>query len=142
MPLNSIWLAIAVGLLTGILSGFGIGGGSLLLLYLTLGGGMTQYAAGGSNLLYFLCCAPTALWLHGKNGLIERRAAGWAAVGILPCIAAAWAASVIPTEWLRRIFGILLLYIGCREVFAPSDPDRHSDPPRRGAAQKKTSPSR
>ena len=29
-------LAVAIGLLTGILSGFGIGGGSLLLLYLTL----------------------------------------------------------------------------------------------------------
>ena len=122
MSLISIGTAIAVGLLTGILSGFGIGGGSLLLLYLTLVGGMSQYAAGGINLLYFLCCAPAALCFHGKNGLIEWRAAGLGAIGILPCVAAAWAASVLPTDWLRRIFGVLLLYIGFHEVFGRSSP--------------------
>lgn len=53
-------LAVAVGLLTGILSGFGIGGGSLLLLYLTLFEGAGQYQAGGINLLYFLVCACSA----------------------------------------------------------------------------------
>ena len=67
-------LAVAIGLLTGILSGFGIGGGSLLLLYLTLFEGAGQYQAGGINLLYFLSCAPAALISHRKNGLIEREA--------------------------------------------------------------------
>ena len=67
-------LAVAIGLLTGILSGFGIGGGSLLLLYLTLFKGTGQYQAGGINLLYFLSCAPAALISHRKNGLIEREA--------------------------------------------------------------------
>ena len=60
-------LAVAIGLLTGILSGFGIGGGSLLLLYLTLFEGAGQYQAGGINLLYFLSCAPAALISHRKT---------------------------------------------------------------------------
>ena len=42
-------LAVAIGLLTGILSGFGIGGGSLLLLYLTLFEGAGQYQAGAES---------------------------------------------------------------------------------------------
>ena len=46
----TIALAVLVGALTGVLSGFGIGGGSLLLLYLTLCAGMEQFAAGGVNL--------------------------------------------------------------------------------------------
>ena len=44
-------VAFVVGLVTGILSGFGVGGGSLLMLYLTMFAGVQQYAAGGINLL-------------------------------------------------------------------------------------------
>ena len=62
-------LAVAVGLLTGILSGFGIGGGSLLLLYLTLFEGAGQYQAGGINLLYFLSWAPASLISQRNLGL-------------------------------------------------------------------------
>lgn len=63
-----------VGLLTGVLSGCGIGGGSLLLLWLTLVQDMPQFTAGGINLLYFLACAPAALVSHLKNHLIDRGA--------------------------------------------------------------------
>ena len=66
--------AFVVGLLTGVLSGCGIGGGSLLLLWLTLVQDMPQFTAGGINLLYFLACAPAALVSHLKNHLIDRGA--------------------------------------------------------------------
>ena len=36
-------LEFLVGLVTGIISGFGIGGGSLLILYLTAVAGVNQY---------------------------------------------------------------------------------------------------
>ena len=46
------WLLSAlVGAVTGVLSGFGVGGGTLLLLWLTLVQGMEQIQAGGVNLL-------------------------------------------------------------------------------------------
>ena len=53
--------AFVVGLLTGVLSGCGIGGGSLLLLWLTLVQDMPHFTAGGINLLYFLACWPISL---------------------------------------------------------------------------------
>ena len=112
--------AVLAGLLTGILSGFGIGGGSLLLLYLTLIAGMEQVQAGGINLLYFMACAPAALYAHIRNGLVEGRAVVWCAgAGVVTAVAASLLASHMDTGWLRRGFGLFLLYVGWRELRAP-----------------------
>ena len=111
-------IAIVVGMATGILSGFGIGGGSLLILYLTAFAGMDQYTAGGVNLLYFLCCAPTALIAHLRHKRVELRAVLWCSLaGVLTSAGFALVAAYLPTDWLRRLFGVLLLYIGVRELF-------------------------
>ena len=92
-----------VGLLTGVLSGFGIGGGSLLILYLTGVAGVNQYVAGGINLLYFLFCAPAALISHIKNRLIDTKTVIWCtAAGILTSLLAAWVAGMIEVTLLRR----------------------------------------
>ena len=113
-----IWLGITVGILTGIISGFGVGGGSLLVLYLTAVMGVAQYTASGVNLLYFLCCAPTALWSHIRQKRVDWQAVIWcAAVGAVTSVGAAFAASYLPSDLLRRLFGGLLLYIGVRELF-------------------------
>lgn len=115
--MSAVW-AVAVGLLTGILSGFGIGGGSLLLLYLTLCAGVGQYQAGGVNLLYFLACAPAALVSHRENGLIEREAVKYCVpAGVITSVMAAWLAAAVDTALLRRGFGLVMLYIGVKEAF-------------------------
>ncbi len=115
--MSAVWAA-AVGLLTGILSGFGIGGGSLLLLYLTLCAGVGQYQAGGVNLLYFLACAPAALISHRKNGLIDSSAVKYCVpAGVFTSICAALFAARLSTDLLRRAFGVFLLYIGAKELF-------------------------
>ncbi len=114
-------LPIMVGAATGIISGFGVGGGSLLVLYLTAVIGTDQYTAGGINLLYFLCCAPTALISHIRNHRIEGKAVWWCSLaGVVTSAAAAWVASGIDTDWLRRGFGVILLAIGIRELFCKS----------------------
>ncbi|NBI80788.1 sulfite exporter TauE/SafE family protein [Clostridiaceae bacterium] len=116
---GKLFWELMVGLLTGILSGFGVGGGSLLMLYLTMFAGVQQYTAGGINLLYFIACAPAALWSHVKNGLVERPAVLWCTLAGLPVsVAAAFLASWINVDLLRRAFGVLLLYIGVRELRA------------------------
>lgn len=72
-------IALLAGGATGILSAFGIGGGSLLLIYLTSFAALDQHQAQGINLLYFLPAAAAALPAHHKNGLLEKKA-------ILPAI--------------------------------------------------------
>ncbi len=117
-----IALAILLGLATGVISGFGIGGGSLLIVYLTTFAAVEQYTAGGINLLYFLCCAPTALISHIRNRRVEWKAVMWCSVaGVVTSALAAFLASGVDTNLLRRAFGVLLLYIGCRELFCKSE---------------------
>lgn len=122
-----MWLwSVAVGAATGVLSGFGIGGGTLLILWLTLVSDMNQLQAGGINLLYFVSCALPALWSHLKNGLIEKRAVLWCVLSGVPiCILAALAAAKTDVTLLRRIFGGFLLVIGFRELFSKSSTDEN-----------------
>ena len=59
--------ALVIGLLTGILSGFGIGGGTILMIYLTAFAAFPQKIAQSINLLYFIPTAAAALMLHSKH---------------------------------------------------------------------------
>lgn len=112
------FLSFFVGACTGILSGFGIGGGTLLILWLTLFSGMNQLQAGGINLVYFACAAVPALYGHVKNKLIVQKAVLFCALAGIPfCILAALLAASIDVSLLRRGFGCLLLFIGLKEVF-------------------------
>ena len=63
-------ISLLAGAVTGVLSGFGIGGGTLLLIYMTAFAGVPQNLAQGVNLLYFLPTAATALPAHIKNCLL------------------------------------------------------------------------
>ncbi len=111
--------AILVGLLTGILSGFGIGGGSLLMLWLTCVMDVPQLQAAGMNLLYFLACAPPALYSHWKNKLIDPKAACFCiAAGIPLSILGCFLSARLDLSLIRRGFGLLLLWIGIRELFS------------------------
>ena len=74
-------LPLGVGAATGVLSGFGVGGGTLLLVYMTAFAGVEQHLAQGINLLYFLPAGLMALPAHVKNGYVEREA-------LLPAIGA------------------------------------------------------
>ena len=77
--------AAAAGLVCGVLSGFGIGGGSLLMVWMTAVLSMEQRAAQGVNLLYFLPCAACALIFHIKNKQIVWRAVWPAALAGSVC---------------------------------------------------------
>ncbi len=65
-------IAAAVGFGTGIVSAFGIGGGTLLLLVMTLFLGVEGPVARCINLLYFLPTALGSLYYHKKNGYLKR----------------------------------------------------------------------
>ena len=110
-------LSILIGIATGVISGFGIGGGSLLVLYLTAVSHLPQQTAGGINLLYFIGCAPIALIGHTKNRYVEWRVVLWCSLaGTLAAIAISFMTDSMDPNWLRRLFGILLLYVGIKEL--------------------------
>ena len=112
-------LPLLAGAAAGILSGFGIGGGTLLLIWLTAFAGVPQNLAQGVNLLYFLPAAATALPAHIKNGYIDGKTVWPAALaGLAGTALAAWLSTGLDVELLRRCFGGFLLVVGLRELFA------------------------
>jgi hypothetical protein len=90
-----------------------VGGGTLLLLVMTLFLGVDQRTAQGVNLLFFLPTAASALYCHAKGGYLDKptlKAAVPAAV--LAALAGSWAATAIDVDLLRKPFGAYLLLSG------------------------------
>lgn len=115
------FIAVLAGTVTGVLSGFGIGGGTLLLIYMTAFAGIPQNLAQGINLLYFLPTAATALPTHIKNGYIAWTTALPAILGgLIATGLASWIATALDVEILHKCFGAFLLYIGITQLFRKS----------------------
>lgn len=114
----SALIAGLAGLVCGVFSGLGIGGGTLLMVWMTAVMDIEQRAAQGINLLYFLPTAACALFFHIKNRLIRWRVVLPAILaGCLTAAGAALLATVIETGLLRKLFGGFLILVGIRELF-------------------------
>ena len=113
MLLESLPVALIVGTVLGFLTGLGVGGGSLLMVWMTAVLSMDQKAAQGVNLLYFLPTAGMGLLSHGKSGLLEKPVLRSAVpAGLTAAALAAWLSFSVDTELLRRPFGVYLLAAG------------------------------
>ena len=111
-------MTLFLGTLLGFLSGLGIGGGSLLMLWLTLVLDMQQTAARTVNLLFFLPSAAVACCYRKKQGTLDvKKMLPAIAGGCIGALLGTWLGSALDTLWLKKGFGILLLITGIREVF-------------------------
>lgn len=116
--LNSFPVTLIIGTLLGFLSGLGIGGGSLLILWLTLVQGMEPGIARSINLLFFIPSACISCGIRMKQGTLKPKALIPAIVS--GCIAAAIFSAIsaqLQTDLLKKIFGIILIAAGLRELF-------------------------
>ncbi len=105
------------GLICGLLSGMGIGGGTLLMVWMTAVEGMSQEGAQGINLLYFLPTAAVSLYFHRKNRLLQPRVIlPTAILGSLTAALTAWLVRDMDTDLLRKLFGGFLIPVGIREL--------------------------
>ena len=109
--------AVIMGTVLGFLSGLGVGGGSLLMLWLTLGMGMAQTEARVINLMFFIPSAAVACLFRWKQGRLK-------VTKILPAVVAGSMAAAVftllgqqlDTSLLKKLFGGLLISTGIREV--------------------------
>ena len=116
--LDSFPAALIAGILLGCLAGLGVGGGSLLILWLTLVLHMDQPTARAINLMFFIAAAAAVSFFRWKQGAVHLRK-------ILPAILSgcvfAFLFSLlsknIDVAALKKLFGILLLATGVRELF-------------------------
>lgn len=108
--------------LTGIFASMGLGGGMVLIVYLTVFAGFSQIAAQGKNLVFFIPIAIISLVLHTKNKLVEWKKAVPAVLwGTAAVIISAWLANRIEQSLLSKAFGIFLILMGLKELFFKSE---------------------
>jgi hypothetical protein len=107
-----------IGLLSGIISGMGIGGGAILIPSLVFFSSLKQQEAQGINLMVFVPVAIVALIVHAKEKNIDFKYAKWIILGgIGGAMIGSLLAMKINPDSLRKYFGIFLLFIGIYEFF-------------------------
>ena len=109
-----ILIALALGLIAGLLSGMlGIGGGTIIIPGIVLLLGTEQHVAQGVSLTAMMLTALVGTFIHYRQGNVKLSMA----LLIAPSAVAfsylgAWAAGITSAEWLTRSFAIFLLIIG------------------------------
>ena len=105
-------LAIALGLVAGVLAGmFGVGGGLLFVPTLIVLG-LNQHEAIGTSLLAILPTVLVGTWRQSRYGNVRWRAA--AVLGVAAAITAQGGvalAEALPAATLRRLFASLLVLV-------------------------------
>ena len=110
-----------VGAALGFLSGLGVGGGSLLLLWMTLVLGTDPSQARVMNLMFFLPSALIATafrWRQSKPDWHHILPA--AAAGLLGALLGNCLSPILPRELLRKAFGMLFIVCSIRELCCKS----------------------
>lgn len=108
-----------VGFLSGVIASMGLGGGFVLLIWLTLFEGIAQRTAQGINLLFFLPVAVLSVIMHLRAGLINKKLVlNMIPGGILGAILGTLGSQVMGNDLLRKLYAIFLLAFGLRELFA------------------------
>lgn len=115
--LNNPIFSILLGAVLGFLTGLGTGGGSLLLLWLTLVIGMEPQKAKIINLMFFIPAAITASTVRlFRGGIPYKKIILPAMAGCVSAAVFAIAGSHMDTGHLKTAFGILLIITGIREL--------------------------
>lgn len=113
-----MWLFL-IGVLTGILGGMGIGGGTILIPTLIIFMKMNQHSAQSINLISFIPASIVALIIHHKNKNLEK---GVIKNLMIPGVIAALIGSLVAVNLnailLKRIFGVFLLIMGIFEIIS------------------------
>ena len=115
--MNIIWLSLA-GLISGVIGGMGMGGGTLLIPILTIFLSFSQKEAQAINLLAFIPMSIFALVIHIKNKLVDFRVGvPIIIVGVFFSVSGSLLANNLSNNILRKIFGGFLLLVGLNQSF-------------------------
>lgn len=115
--LSSFPVSLVLGCILGFLAGLGVGGGSLLMLWLTLVLDMDHNVAGSINLLFFIPSAIISSFFRWKQGSLDLKKVISAVIAACVCAGlGSMFSSRFSLSFLRKLFGCLLLITGVREL--------------------------
>lgn len=106
------------GILSGTLGAMGLGGGGVLIIYLTIFASVEQSVAQGINLIFFIPIAFIAICIYYKKKLISLKLAlVCSAFGMVGAIIGSIVSGYISNDILKKIFALLLFIIGVTQLF-------------------------
>lgn len=118
-------LIYILSFLAGIIGGMGIGGGTILIPTLTIFLSTKQQIAQSVNLLSFIPTAIVALISHIKQGNIEKKLIFKLIIGgIIGAIIGSYLAVKLPSQSLKKAFGIFLFIMGIYEICCKKCPTK------------------
>lgn len=99
--------------LSGLLGSMGFGGGSVLIIYLTLFADTDQLTAQGINLLFFIPCAVLSVIINVKNKLVKYKVGAYLILGGLIGVAVgSLVVRLTEPTLLSKLFGGFIFIIG------------------------------
>lgn len=116
--MSQILIATIVAFFTGIFASLGLGGGFILIIYLTVFANMSQIGAQGINLIFFIPIALLSIIMHNRNKLIDWNHVPICCIfGVAGAILGTLLALKLNSKTLTTLFALLLIYVGLKEVF-------------------------
>ena len=112
-------IEIFIGIMAGIVSGLGMGGGTILILLISLFLNIEHHIAQTSNVIFFIPTAISAIIVFIKNKNIKFK------IGLPICffgtIGAIVGANIsinMNVDLLRKCFGIFLIFIAINQIYS------------------------
>lgn len=110
---------ILIGIVSGIVSGTGMGGGTILIFLLTFIMGIEQHRAQATNLIFFIPTSIIAIIVNLRNKNIDLKLAIIISIfGILGAIIGANISIHIDVGILKKCFGVFLALIALNEIYS------------------------
>ena len=113
--------ALLAGLMSGVIGGMGLGGGAVLIIYLTVFKHVEQLKAQGINLLFFIPIATLAVIIYAFKKQIKWSATIPLAIGgVLGAVGGFFLTDIIGGNFTAKLFGGFLILLGIKELFFKS----------------------
>ena len=111
------FIPLAAGFLAGAAGSMGLGGGFVLILYLSWSG-LSAPEARAANLMFFIPTALVSMLINKRSGLIDSSVVPYAAAaGSIGAVVGLMLSDAADPELHRNVFAILLTAVGIRELF-------------------------
>lgn len=111
-------MEIIFGVIAGTISSLGMGGGTILILLLSVFLGIEQHIAQATNLIFFVPTSITAIIMNIKNKKINWKVSKDIIIyGIIGAILGSYISNYLPNEKLKKIFGTFLLFIAFFQIY-------------------------
>lgn len=108
---------ILIGIVSGIVSGTGMGGGTILIFLLSFIIGIEQHMAQASNLIFFIPTSIVAIIVNFKNKNIDLKQGIIVSIyGVLGAIIGANISIYMNVKMLKKGFGIFLIIVTLNEI--------------------------